>query len=311
MAFDSIFSGTPAERPFTPWAGFWRRIFAFWIDCFIAAIAGSILWWTLRLIFSSGSVWLSIFVFIALLTCFALFGSNVGHGQTPGQRFVNIQVVDKNGNFLTVKRSLLRYSILLVPLSFGSPGISIGWISIDWLMGLVGFAIFYLYLFNRRTRQSLHDLATGAFVVDAPVNGKVRAQQIWPWHWAIIGGLLLLNLVATNVMAKFWHSGTVPELTSIEQALLDSGRVRVANVTLEQKTVPPRIMTTIHVTVVPKNMPENYETAGAEIAEIVIKADSQAVHRDSITIDFVEDLSFGFAKLWKNELAILRKNGSK
>ena len=43
------------------------------------------------------------------------------------------------------------------------------------------FSVFYLYLFNRRTRQSLHDLVAGTFVVHTRADFE-RPENIWKPH---------------------------------------------------------------------------------------------------------------------------------
>lgn len=113
----------------------------------------------------------------------------VGQGQTLGKRFMGIKVVGKDGRHLSLPRSFLRYSIFAIP-SFCWKGDFIT------LIGFAGFAFFgflgvgldavicYLYIFNRQTRQSLHDLAVDSYVVDYFSTGRINLPKIWKGHRA-------------------------------------------------------------------------------------------------------------------------------
>jgi hypothetical protein len=205
-------------------------------------------------------------------------------------------VVDKDGKVLSLPRSLSRYSILLAPLYLGTTVDAAGWRPLGWLLDITSIAIFYLCIFNRATRQSLHDLATDAFVIDAPGNGGVSSPHFWRWHWAILGLVLLLFAAADCWMVRATSNEAMPELIAIQQALIQSGKVQgVPNVTLQENKVPPRIIRTLRATVVPKDPPTDYDRAAADLAGIMIKADPQAIHRDYVVLDFVEGFRFGFA----------------
>ena len=74
------------------------------------------------------------------------------------------------------------------------------------LLGVIVFGVggstLYLMVFNRRTRQGLHDLAVGSYVIRAGDTGPVETKPMWKVHWAILG-LLLLTLTAA--LAFFNH----------------------------------------------------------------------------------------------------------
>jgi uncharacterized RDD family membrane protein YckC len=251
----AIFSGPAVEGPATRQAGFWQRTFAFVIDSTIVAILCLVLGLFFKNFFSRQPVEGSIIGFAIALVYFALLARIVGNGQTLGQRFFNLTVISRDGNSLSLPRSLLRYAILLAPLYLGTAVAAVGLRSLSWLMDTASFAIFYLYIFNWRTRQSLHDLATDAFVIDAPGNGKVMTPGFWPWHWAILG--LVLILIANNGLFIGTSNEALPELRAIQKAVIDSGKVQgIPNVSLEENTAPPRIIRTLRVTIVPKGILE-------------------------------------------------------
>jgi hypothetical protein len=77
----------------------------------------------------------------------------------------------------------------------------------------IGGTTLYLILFNRHTRQGLHDLAVGSYVADADKDGPLRIVSIWRGHWVILGSLLVMTFLATGILGnkqKQW--GPFPQL---------------------------------------------------------------------------------------------------
>ncbi len=82
-----------------------------------------------------------------------------------------MRVVDANDQLLSLPRSLLRYAVLGIPFFANNLPVSPTAVMstlLGYLLALVVFggmfATTYLYIFNRRTRQSLHDLVVGSYV---------------------------------------------------------------------------------------------------------------------------------------------------
>jgi len=282
-------SVVPAEKQPTRYsAGFWRRFFALVIDGFLISIPSFLIGSIFYDFFSSSSGWASIVGFVITLPYFAILGSSTGNGQTLGQRWTGIEVVNAQGNHLSLEKSTLRYTILLVPFLFGEAGLPS---PLAWAVGLAGAAIVYLYLFNTPSRQTLHDLATGSFVVESPAVGIVEERRPWPGHWAILGLLGILSLIVTPLVTR---TGPFPELLAVQRALLDTAEFRDVGVMLQ--TVQPSSQTGLHLTVVCKNRPADYEKAGAQIVAVVERTDPQAAKRDFIAIDFKEGFHVGLAR---------------
>ncbi len=53
-------------------------------------------------------------------------------------------------------------------------------------------SVTYLYIFNRVTRQSLHDLAVGTFVVNADAE-RQHTGAAWRPHFIVVGTLFLVS----------------------------------------------------------------------------------------------------------------------
>ena len=137
----------------------------------------------------------------------ALLDSRIGGGQTLGKRMFAIRVAGADGRSISFARSLGR-SVLLwiaiaqppkirdIALQLGSTAAVM---ASHFLAGAIGLGIAYFLLFNRQTRQGLHDLIAGTFVVKkggAPVviNGPLPRV-----HWYVLGGLYALLAVVISV----------------------------------------------------------------------------------------------------------------
>jgi RDD family protein len=206
------------------------------------------------------------------LSYFAVMASEVKGGQTIGQRLVHIQVVNRDGTLVTLSGSTARYLMLLVPFILTSeilpprtPYTIVT--SFDTVISVTGLAIVYLYLFNRRTRQSLHDLATHTFVVDAPKGGNVEADAFWRWHWAI--PILVVAIAAVSIeggLSRLMRTPTFSELSSVNQAVLQAPNVKSSTVILRTNISANGDHTTgILVSLTCKRKPTDYDGAGKEL----------------------------------------------
>jgi uncharacterized RDD family membrane protein YckC len=267
-------------------AGFWRRLFAFVIDAILISIPGFVLGYLFYGFFSSGSDWNPVIGFAFTILYFAVLGSSVGKGQTLGQRWTGIETVDAQGNHFSFGKSFLRYTVLLVPIFFG--GILPTFLS--WLTSFALLAVVYLYLFNVRTRQTLHDLATGSYVVETLGTGAVKRSPVWPWHWAVLGALAFIGLVAPSLLNR---TGTFSELFAVEKALEQSDQFRDVKVALQ--TNRTHNTTDLRVTVICRYKPTDYERTAARIVGMVEQADPEAARQDFISVVFKEGFQVGFA----------------
>jgi uncharacterized RDD family membrane protein YckC len=209
-------------------AGFWHRILAFVIDMLILGIAG----WAIGMLFYStlariGAPARLIGFFIAL-AYFGVLNSRIGGGQTLANRWLGIRVVDARGEPLSLPRALLRYSVLGIPYFLNGlplPGLVLTSFVVSSLLALLvfgaGFSIIYLYLFNRKTRQSLHDLIVGSYVVSAkPEAGEASFPPIWRGHWAVVTTLVVLSLstpaIAGQLMTSKFFDGMMPMYQAVQ-----------------------------------------------------------------------------------------------
>ena len=191
-------------------AGFWRRLLAMLVDSMILGIAGLVIAYPFRDQLVHWGPWGRLLGFVVALGYFGCLNSKLAGGQTPGKRLLKVKVVDAAGAPLSLGRSLVRFLPLGaawflngLPLPSSAAEIPV----VGYLLSIavfgVGLSIVYLYVFNRRTRQSLHDLLVGSYVVKADANSEVRAQRPWAAHYAVCATLLVASAAAPLVAERF------------------------------------------------------------------------------------------------------------
>jgi len=178
---------------------------------------------------------------------------------------------------------------------------------VSWLFPVLGFVIAYLYLFNVRTRQSLHDLAVGALVLDARAKGSIEIKKFWRWHWAILVGTLLTSAVwIVAITGGMGKRGLFGDLMSIQRAVLDSGKVRATSVFFSENSTQAGNVTTLRVNVSWKGKVGDYDRASTEIVAIVLKAYPEASKLDYIGVGFPEGLKVGLLYYSRNPVVMRR-----
>ena len=192
----------------------WRRILAFVIDALVLGLVGFVIGLPLFETFSSLGPWGPLVGFCLAFPYFAILNSSIGNGQTLGKRLMRIKVIDRNGNTIPFWKSVIRYGVFAVPYFLDE--VMLPTTRTPWVVSiLVSVAVFgvggvslYLVVFNRRTRQGVHDLAAGSYVADADKEGALRIEPSWRFHWLILGALLGSLFVGTGVFSdklKQWR----------------------------------------------------------------------------------------------------------
>jgi uncharacterized RDD family membrane protein YckC len=131
----------------------------------------------------------------------AYWNSHLGKGQTPGKRVMKIGVVDDNGACLPVDRAIARSAV--IALIFLLNGLQLPQLQ-NAIVQLVtatllfggGLAVLYGFIFNRNTRQGLHDLLAQSYVVKIPVNQGAIAPILPQLYKQITFGLVGIGLVS-------------------------------------------------------------------------------------------------------------------
>lgn len=194
-------------------SGFWRRLIAFVIDVFLLGIFGNLVG---SLFYENlihlPIVWGRAIGFLIALAYFGLLNSDVGDGQTLGKKLLGIKVQSRSGENLSLPTSCLRFTVLGLFYFLNGLQFPIGWIAYESLLVIstpvlallvfgFGGTIVYLFIFNRQTRQSLHDLVVDSVVVYVESEGETVDKPVWWWH-KVIGygwlGLVFLGSILTT-----------------------------------------------------------------------------------------------------------------
>lgn len=276
-------------------AGFWHRLFAFLIDGIVVTILCYAMAEVFQGFFARSPGWAAFLGFVVTTSYFAIFVSQVADGETLGMMATGVKVVASDGSTISLRRSFLRYTILFAP-NLLRPAVLTRWTpsmianAYDTTMTIASSAIVYLAIFNRRTGQSLHDLATQTFVVDSAGDGPVHSATFWKPHWAILLSLLILGFISSLVIPHM--SGTLGEVASVEQAVSRTPGVTGANVALKFSGNQSGIVVATGC----DQISEDRNKAAARLAAAVLNADAEASERDYIEIDCVKTVQVGFFK---------------
>lgn len=276
-------------------AGFWHRFFAFVIDGIFVSIPCFAAAEVFQGVLARSPGWAALLGFAITTSYFAVFGSELVDGQTFGMMATRVRVVAFDGSRLSLRRSFLRYTVLFAPFLLTSavlPAITPSPIAYVYEMATtaVGAVIVYLAIFNRRTGQSLHDLATATFVADSSGAGPVHTDPFWKPHWIIVLGLLAITFILTRAIPQ--TSSTFGELTSVENSVSRTAGVNEANVELKFSGNQSGIIVTAGC----DQISEDHSKAAAKIAVAVLNGDAKAVEHDYIEIDCVKTVQVGFVR---------------
>jgi uncharacterized RDD family membrane protein YckC len=286
--------------------GFWRRIFALIIDGAILGILGAILGLLFFDFFVGLGGWGRLVGFLIALLYSGILDSSIGKGQTIGKRLTRIKVVDSSGSYISLFRSFIRFTILSAPFFLNGALIPISLVLspigffFSFIVFGIGGAIVYLYIFNRRTRQSLHDLIVGTYVIRSSATGKVAVLHIWKGHLVIVGIWFLVVIIFTTIVApKLTQIGPFPELLSVQRSIQKSGKVHMATVSVGKIWSGGKETKYFKTNAIWKNRPENYDDAAEEIASIVLKEYPHITDQDILFVTITYGFDIGIARAWK------------
>lgn len=224
------------ELPQLTFAKFWPRAGAIFIDLLIVGVVGYALGMVLFDTLAKLGAYARIPGFIIAISYFGVLNSRIGNGQTLAKRWLGLRVVDERGVCLSLPRSLLRYTVLgfpfflnYLPVDFQSDSTFLAvLISLVLFGGML--SIFYLFVFNRRTRQSLHDLVVRSYVVNVkPAGLRLPTIAMWRGHLVVVGLIALLALATPLLAQLIVHQAAFQPILAVQQQLLQQPHVRNAS----------------------------------------------------------------------------------
>ena len=279
------------------------------MDGFLLSIFGSVLGVVLFNKLSDLGPWGRLVGFLIALPYFALFESNLGDGQTVGKWLLRLRVVNSQGRKISLEESLLRYFVFAIPFFLNllelptslTPRIAYPLLAI--LVFGVGGTTLYLLTFNRNTRQGLHDLAVGAYVVEARQSGPVETKPISKIHWMILGLLaVVLTLSAVIVERKFSQSADFTQLLQDDRLIENmsgvqrAGAQNVYESNFRSGDHKRFLVITIYVT---SDSPDGQAFAD-EVAKTILEEGQPLQQYSRLTITVIHGYDLGFASGWRS-----------
>lgn len=291
-------------------SGFWRRIGALIIDTLILGIAGIVLGQFLESTFVLIGAWGRLVGFSIALIYFGVMNSSISGGQTIGKKILKLRVVDSNNSPISIGKSILRYFVLAIPFSLNGAQFSneamLSFFMYPLSLVIFGglFSILYLYIFNRVTRQSLHDLAVGTFVVNANVE-KQETGKIWNVHLIIVAVLFLSAAIVPAFTAKLVQNEPFKDMLSVQSALLNESNVTYATIfsgssTLSSTNEITKTTTYVRSQVFIRSANVDDVELARKFASIVIANYPEALQKDTVQITLTYGYDIGIASKWSN-----------
>ena len=293
-------------------AGFWRRIGAFLIDSIILGIVGLGLGLIFEMQFVQLGGWGRLVGFIIALLYFGILNSKISGGQTFGKKLAGIRVVSSGNQTIEVWRSFARYSILGIPFFLNGARFTTDAMTSFWIYSLA-FVIFggllstaYLYVFNRTTRQMLHDLLVGTYVVNAD-SMEHHTGAVWRPHLIVVGILFLASGIAPAFTMKLAVREPFRDMLSVMAALSSHpavSHVAVSSGTATKSFFGENTQSSTFITV--RVSLDHDSVSDAELArELAIMLADNHSHLDQIDtvqIVLIYGYDIGIASKWISQL---------
>ena len=254
-------------------SGLWRRFGAMFTDGLVLTTVGIAVGglqlggWC-----ASVGVFAQLIGLAAAILYTAVLNSRIGGGQTVGKALFAIQVIGADAQPVPFARSLVRSVVLWIALAqppmirdialqSGSAAVVI---ASFFLAGAVGLGVFYLLLFNRHTRQGLHDLIAATFVVKKGAVPYVIAAPLPRVHWYVLAGLFVL-LAGAVILQTPPYRRDVTDFQHLEQQLRQVEQFhQLRDFEVSGKT--------LEINVQLKRLPESFEAVQYRVAGIVLSA---------------------------------------
>lgn len=291
-------------------SGFWRRVGAFFVDVIILGIVGIALGFVLEAQFVELGGWGRFVGFFIALVYFGLMNSRISGGQTFGKKVLKLKVVNSDNQSIDVLRSFARYSILGIPFFlngayFTSEALTSSWVLYPLSFMVLGgtLSVIYLYIFNRVTRQSLHDVIMGTFVVNVGVE-KQETNPVWRPHLAIVGVIFVVAVIVPAVTSTFAQHESFKDLLSAQTALMKNPSINYATISYGHSFSSENKESTITTYVSAQAFLKKNSMADAvlarKLAETLISKYSEALKKDVIQINLIYGYDIGIAYKWNN-----------
>jgi uncharacterized RDD family membrane protein YckC len=286
-------------------AGFWRRAGAFLLDSLLLGLVGLFLGLFLHKQFEAMGAWGRLVGFVIALAYFGLMESRIFQGRTLGKRTLDIKVIARTGAPLTVGKALLRSAVFQLPyflngvnLGDGYSAVALPAIQAVVVFGLGG-AIVYLCIFNRRTRQSVHDLIVGALVVRAQSSDAPSLLPVWRGHIVTVLALFAVTIGGGAYLAAMSRNAALLPLMSVQQQVSRLPGVRNTSVIEGTSFVSGGDRTHfLSINAVTDTQAVDEKTLAGGIAGIVLATYPPVQQMDRFSVTLIHGYDIGIATRW-------------
>ena len=289
-------------------SGFWRRLLALLTDVLLLGLVGFLLGSVLEDLLVEMGSWGRLVGFSVAVVYFGVMNSRVMNGGTIGKKLLKLEVVDGSGGPIGPGRSFARSTVLLAPFflngafpaDYGVTPIVIYPLALIMFGG--SLSIIYLYVFNRVSRQSLHDLIVGTYVVRAGVSGQ-ETGKVWRPHLVVVLALCVASLAAPALASALVKSEQLDDLMSMQQAvnsISSVSRATVASGTVTHRSGNRKPETRTYISVrafVADRNPKDADLA-RRLAEAVAETYPDSRHKDAIEVTLTYGYDIGIWSRW-------------
>jgi uncharacterized RDD family membrane protein YckC len=291
----------PPERAL---ASFWRRLGAFVIDSIIVGLAAFVLGIPFFSSLSRLGPYGRLIGIILAFPYYVILNSKIGDGQTLGKRILDIQVVDESGHTVSFATSSLRYLVVVVPYFLSDVPLAATrtpWTVSAFLqaLGIISAATLYLLIFNRRTRQGIHDLAAGTFVAQAHLIATPSKKPFWKPHLLIFASLIVVAYSGARIVEKkVMGWAPIPQMLEDVRLLEQMEGVQSAQAldqtshSAGQTNSKRSLVITIHWL----GESSNRTAFANQVAKTILAHDATVLNYDSLRIVVVSGYDIGIAK---------------
>ncbi|UWX60869.1 RDD family protein [Chryseobacterium oranimense] len=216
---------------------FWTRVWALLIDSLILGILGYILGSVFESFFISLGEEAKLIGWFISLAYFSVLNSKLNNGQTIGKKIMKIQVTYIDGRTVSLKTSFIRSLILTAPFFLNrfkiteSETFSVVNIIQSMIIFTLGLGIMIFYIFNKETRQSLHDIVAKTYVVQDHRNNAVTMMpqpKKLPFY---ITGTLLLLVIITSIYS-YSSNSEIKKLLPVYEKVSQQDHVSRASISM-------------------------------------------------------------------------------
>lgn len=285
-----------------------RRVVAFAIDVLILGVAGLVAGGFLSKQFAALGAWGNLLGFAIAVAYFGITQSRIGGGQSPGMRILGLKLIRRDGGLLAPWPAAGRAALFCVAYFLGGlPAYLSG--GNPWITGLIStplfavyFSIAYLLMFNRKTRQSLHDLMVGAHVVKTASGPLVLpAGPVWRGH-AIIASSAIGVLTVAGILftLPIWSGNPFTSMLQLQQAVTGTPGVRDVTVAVNFYQSKGITEPALRVSAIIDASVQDREAMAYRIARTALEHYPDAQRLRSVTVTLSTGYDIGIAHAFRS-----------